>query len=462
MAHTIKFLSLQKSELEYEVELRGGVGETVQELRKNIVKLSQQLLSEDILESHLDPSDDLKGVKESLLKSASNLAILKSKYDKNLFIRTENILNHLFHRMNRINVNSDVAEVYKACATNFNTQYKDLLAIRPQTPQQQSSSSTSSHTATNLESMPPITVTCDRNLTSDITKLKYSGKSCVRSFIQKVDEFMQSRGIPDEKILSMAFEIFTEDALHWYRCNKDRAQSWQELCLLLKEDFSSSDYDYRLASEIRSRTQGESENIIIYMSIMQGMFSRLSKPFSEEDKLEILLHNIRPCYASTLAASPGIKSIDSLKSLCRNYEIIQSRFSHFHEPPAVTSSTLAPEFAYKQPSLPSSSDKPRQYNYNHNKTNNYNSSNQNTYSKNYLHPKTTISKPCLNASIPVDAVADSGPLRPMYCPRCRTNDHTLRTCKEVRFLICFKCGKKDVRYTDCPDCNRDSTSKPKN
>lgn len=60
MSHPIKFLSLQKAELQYEVELRGGSSNTVKDLRRDIVKLSQLLPSEDILESHLSASDDLK------------------------------------------------------------------------------------------------------------------------------------------------------------------------------------------------------------------------------------------------------------------------------------------------------------------------------------------------------------------------------------------------------------------
>lgn len=59
MAYPIKYLSLQKSELEYEVAVRGETpANTVAELRRQICKLSQLFLSEDILCSHLDPLDD--------------------------------------------------------------------------------------------------------------------------------------------------------------------------------------------------------------------------------------------------------------------------------------------------------------------------------------------------------------------------------------------------------------------
>lgn len=456
MSHPIKFLSLQKTELEYEVELRGGSGDSVSELRKQIIKLGN-LEPEDILESHLEPNEDLKGVKESLLKAQNNIISLKAKFDKNLFLRTETLLNHLYHRINRITNVPEVADIYKVCVSNFNSQFKDLTALRSQLSIPKA---TSSSTTSNVDP-PAISVSCERSLTSDIGKLKFSGKTCVHSFIQKVEEFVQSRGISFDKIQQLAYEIFTDDALHWYRYNKDRVSTWPELCALLKKDFSSSDYDYRLSAEIRSRTQGEKENIIVYISIMHGLFSRLSKPLSDEEKLEILLHNIRPCYANTLAASSEIKSIDSLVSMCRNFENIQSRFSSFQEPPRVSSNTLAPEFAYKHTPTFTNNHFKNQNNQRYKSYSNFNTNN-NTYNK-----RTSVAAIQEGNNFEssddnnINAIAPN-PSGQAFCPRCRINGHSLRNCQKERIVLCFRCGKKNFRYPDCPDCNPKSNENQKN
>lgn len=61
------------------------------------------------------------------------------------------------------------------------------------------------------------------------------------------------------------------------------------------------------------------------------------------------------------------------------------------------------------------------------------------------------------------APINSETFKSMYCPRCRSDNHSLRTCRQDRFLICFKCGKKDVKYSDCPDCHPEASSEtPKN
>lgn len=79
----------------------------------------------------------------------------------------------------------------------------------------------------------------------------------------------------------------------------------------------------------------------------------------EEEKLEILLHNIRPCFSAIVAASV-VATVDALKISCRNYERIKSRTDNFKEPPAASSATLAPEFAYcKRKEAANNSDKPK-------------------------------------------------------------------------------------------------------
>ncbi|KAL0822676.1 hypothetical protein ABMA28_004698 [Loxostege sticticalis] len=435
MDHPIKFLSLQKSELEYEVGLRGDTpADNVAGLRKQITKSSRGFTSEDILESHLDPSDDLKGARECLVKSQSAIAGLKTTYEKNLYLRTENLLNHIYHRLTRITPKSpEDTSLLSELNKHLNIQLKDIKNLAPvkttALSEEDVRDNKDSNTATN------IAVTCDRGISSDLFKLKFDGKTCVRSFIEKVEEFIKARNISSDKVLSFAAEIFTENALHWFRSIRDTVNSWEELF----------DYDYRLMSEIRARSQGECENITIYLSIMHCMFSRLSRTLPEDEKLEILLHNIRPCYANTLANAPEIKTIDALRSQCRNFENYQSRLSQFREPPRVTAETLAPEFAYNKPSTSKT----------YNNNNNNHMYKPNNYMKQNDYPKTNNNTNYTNAieALPVHPIAKSdGGVRLPFCPRCRTHTHSLKYCKEPKFLICFKCGKKDVTYPTCPDC----------
>lgn len=103
-------------------------------------------------------------------------------------------------------------------------------------------------------------------------------------------------------MLNTSYDIFTGNDLHWFRYI-NMISSWDELVLKIKSYFDSDDYEYKLISEIRERTQGESENIMVYLSIINGLFSRLNKLPSEKEKFDNISHNIKPCYAEVLAIS---------------------------------------------------------------------------------------------------------------------------------------------------------------
>lgn len=437
MSRNIKFLSLQKSELSYEVAIRGTKpADTVQDLRRQIVALSLSMPSLDILESGLDVSDDIKGVRDSLMKVQSNLIMLRSKFDPNVFDRTDNLLLHIDYRLRRITPDcEDTEEAFRVCTNSMHELRRELQMLNPKRYGDSAEIDTGPATSGAVQSAQTpssIRVTCDRGASSDLSKLKFNGKTCVRAFIQRVNEFISARNIESSKILSYATEIFEGDALHWYRAIRDSIGTWNELSVHLRNDFSQHDYDYRLLNEIRSRTQGASESITIYLSIMQGMFSRLTKVVSDEDKLEILLHNIRPCYASVLAMATESITIDSLRTMCRNYEAVQARLSHFSEPPKATADTLAPEFSYRGSS-----------NTNTNKQPNQGSSGRSS-DKHQVSALSTQPKP------------KPKPKSKPMCLRCRDTSHILKDCRADRTLVCFKCGLKGYTSRNCPKCNKES------
>ncbi|KOB72759.1 Gag polyprotein [Operophtera brumata] len=225
-------------------------------------------------------------------------------------------------------------------------------------------------------------------------KILLKGNTCARSFLQKLEEFRLSRNISEEKLCKHAFEIFSDDALHWFKFqyNRNPALTWKNIHYLLIKDFGSYDYDYKLLEAIRKRTQGETETIIIYISVMFGMFARLSKKLSENEQLEILLHNSRPCY-SVFIALKDIRTVDDLISTCQTYERFSERDRDFHEPQRDVSS-CAYEFAYR----PSTS-----------------KTTQNMKSSNTI----SVEKQQLSQNKHKDD----------YCFRCRVTGHTLTSCR---------------------------------
>lgn len=219
---------------------------------------------------------------------------------------------------------------------------------------------------------------------------------------------------------------------------------------IIKADFDRPDYDYLLLNEIRQRTQGESEPIVIYLSINSELFSRLSRLISEEDKLEIIMHNITPTYANIIASASNINTISGLKTICRNYESVQTRINNFQEPPKITPDTLAPELAYKGKTKIQNT----QPNLNYNKTDLV----KPNYSKPNSKPNFTNTKHNQNNNY-VHAIDRE---KPRYYPRCRINTQNLRQCTaDKNTVFCFKCGYLNVKTPNCPNCTSCPSSSKK-
>lgn len=448
--HLIKYFMLNKNELTYEVLIRGGEpASNVLGLRKQINKLILLVPNDDILESGIEAKEDCDGVRVSLNELASKITSLEDKYDNNLFQRATALHNHIYHRLRRIDVtDTSHASVIKAIQKKFNSLSRKMNQFKNNQPAQ---SATSEHTnyapqTSSLEGPSVVTVQCDHTKFSDF-KIKYDGRSCVHAFVQRINEYKTARNLSSEKLLMYASEIFTGNALHWYRGMRDSVTSWDDLIVQLVSDFSPFDYDYRLMTEIRSRTQGEQENITIYFAIMSELFSRLTTPITEQEKLQILLHNIRPCYSPVLASYiNGIDSIATLRKICLNSEKIQCLSSQFREPPKSTNTTMAPDLAYTRYESKAPFFK-----------NNYGSSERKTFHNSY--DREYKSNNNFTPVVAIESKPGTSTAKAQFCPRCRSTEHSLKECKQERYPICFKCGLKEHTFPNCPNCQSTKPSK---
>lgn len=460
MSRPIKFEFLNKPELEYEIRIRlEEPVDTVVRLRKQILRLSSITSSEEILTSPIPIEEELPQVNTTI--NYLDLKINKLLQGDSKYTRLiETYLNHLFFRFERIDVdvlNSEQKSDLDALRSKFdslNNKFEPFTFLpaenTPPPPCYLSTSHDNSETPPSIippsqtileallqqinSTVPPQQVT--PHIFKDLKRYAYNGKSCPRSFLQKLKEYCISRSLDEKLLISQAYEIFTDNALHWFRfqINRNPNLTWHETSELLIKDFGVFDYDYKLLEDIRKRTQGLDETISVYISIMSGMFSRLTKKMSESEQLEILLRNIRPCY-SVFVALRDCTTIDSLLAVCQNYEKFLDKDKNFKEP-SLQQNTLTAEFSYK-PRIPVTNS-----------------------------PSVSFQKPppqYLQKPKQVNTLTRSDPPQQnSFCVRCRVHGHSLNTCKKPHFIICFKCGLKDFKTADCPKCNPKPGTSSKN
>ncbi|KAK3932953.1 Activity-regulated cytoskeleton associated protein 2 [Frankliniella fusca] len=259
--------------------------------------------------------------------------------------------------------------------------------------------------------------------------------SSVNSFIERIEELAEARGVGYEDLLRGAPEFFVGQALVWYRSIKNQVTDWESMKALLKKEYLPVDYQASLMDEIRNRRQGKDEPSSAYIACMQGLFDRLEFEVEESDKLQLIMRNMAPFYVQNLPWQ-SIISINHLKEESRQLEVRKSLVDNY-ESGYRSRSLLEPDLAYKQNSFPPSA-RPL------------------VSSKPFVNPR----RPVVNEVI----VPPEGPEpqpepevavvtgRKFSCWNCKDGDHRFMDCPLPKTLFCHKCGFNGVTTKNCPRC----------
>lgn len=132
MDKQIKYLLLQKSELVYEVAIRGETpSDNVAGLRRQVNNLTQRYPADEIVESVFEFSEHIKGIHETLDKIKTNLVSLQGQYDEPLFNRTKSTLNHIYYRLDRIEApkKSEDQHILTTIRQSFDSAYELLKRL---------------------------------------------------------------------------------------------------------------------------------------------------------------------------------------------------------------------------------------------------------------------------------------------------------------------------------------------
>lgn len=343
----MKFNCLNKSELLYEVAIRGlEPKNTVQGLRD---QLKEPVFKQDPLDfpSRFSIEEDLKGCEATLAIANEVLNKLAIQYSDASSGRLSATLTHVDFRLSRIDrdtVGEDVElrEWYDHVDAALRKARSQLLVLQspslaPPSCQEVTQQPTATPTPVS------VTVTCSGTSRLDLRGITYDGKSCVRSFLRKADLLMTSRSITSEQMLRAIPDIFRGEALSVLLA--EHFDTWDDLTIHLREVFERPSYDFDLRAEIMARTQGVGETICVFISVMRNYFRLLKTPMSEEDQLEIVSRNLHPSYLPGLGGGP-LKNLADLQSRCKEYEGRLWRSKGYVHPPTKPTPMLVPELSY--------------------------------------------------------------------------------------------------------------------
>lgn len=270
---------------------------------------------------------------------------------------------------------------------------------------------------------------------SDISRwrIQFDGQSSVNNFLERVEELRQSRGLSKERLLRSASELFSKDALIWFRTQK--FDSWDDLEKKLREAFQPYDYTFDLMEEIRRRTQGAREKVVTYVAIMENLFRRLGidQP-PEETRVKMIQRNLLPEIQAHLALH-NIGSIEDLTLLSRKIEENLVRMQRFCPPPTNYRQLLEPELAYRKLSnVPNICSTTISTNESKQRKGTPDNTEDNGTSKSTMSQSKTSLK----------------------CFNCKQSGHRFKQCQEKLKKFCYKCGRDNVMTPSCPNCQKNS------
>lgn len=220
--------------------------------------------------------------------------------------------------------------------------------------------------------------------------LKFNGDSDVIDFFLRIDDYMRSRDISEQKVVRCFSDFLGGKALDFYRQVRDSVCTLADLQTKFKIFFNPTDGDFVLEKNIREHKQRDGQPLNLYILEIQTMNSRLTIPLSNGSLLEIIKHNLLPAYAHLLAVSQD-DSIDNLIALGKRFEA-------------------------------------------------------------YAGPLTTTSPPNRKNTRSVATVKTDNNRNIITCQKCKKKGHSYRQCRTIPGIVCFQCGTRNVLSSNCPKC----------
>nr|CAI5848669.1 unnamed protein product [Callosobruchus analis] len=253
----------------------------------------------------------------------------------------------------------------------------------------------------------------------DVTrwKVQFDGTSSVTTFLERIEELRSSRGVSKERLLRSASELLTKEALLWFRM-MGKFESWDDLADKLRSAFQPYDYEDSLWEEIRMRTQGAQEKVIIFVSVMENLFRKLRVLPPEESRVRIIRRNMLP-YIQTQMTLHTVRTVSELLNLSKSIEETAWRVQKFCPPPTNTRQLLEPELAYQVPAQ---------------------------------HRRSTLNRPPDVSPLAVDAVSLDGGSNQPLCWNCKSPGHKFRRCTRPRTIFCYRCGRENATSASCQNC----------
>lgn len=174
--------------------------------------------------------------------------------------------------------------------------------------------------------------------------LRFDGRRDPVSFLERLDEVMESYSVAPDDVLKAMPELLVGSALLWYRNCKELFSNFAEFRRQFEIQFLPPGYCRTLDEEIRKRTQGHTEPFRDYVVAISTLIRRRGT-FSGQEKLELIFTNMRPDY-KIMVRRQDFGTLAQLIERAEDYEAYLRERNAFRPPPP-PAMALVQETAYR-------------------------------------------------------------------------------------------------------------------
>jgi hypothetical protein len=295
--------------------------------------------------------------------------------------------------------------------------------------------------------------------------LRFDGREDPISFLERLNELIESYELAPNGILRSLPEIFKGNALLWWRNNRELWRNFEDFVHDFELQYLPPGYNRNLDKEIQDRTQGERETCRDFVVAISTLIRRRGGHAARE-KLDRIYANLRPDYKFYIRREQ-LRNLTDLVQRAEEYESLLRDRSTYRPPPS-PAQAMTPETAYQGrgnrrnevneqmylqgmfPPISRSQEtyRPREHNkskgelvdspwrpfqrYHQGQPTKF-VNNQQLYSRTF-----TTQRPAST---------------PKICWNCDEEGHSSRECKKLRRIRCFNCKTEGQLTTSCSKCS---------
>lgn len=280
----------------------------------------------------------------------------------------------------------------------------------------------------------------------------------VKNFLERVDELAEARHVSKVQLFEAANDLFVGKGRLWLQqVKKEKSVTdWDSLVARLEKDFIGATYEDDLWQIIKGRGQRKDESVVIFIAVMQSLFSRLRSMPAESTRVKWILKNFR----SEIRDKLLLQEFGTVAELATCAHRIEEALAEFSRSP--TSQFQAKEkrpdceagpIYFKRASAVSRSGAACC----NVSTQKHNGSRAEPGFSDWRHgsrkPAVTEDRRRYPQNERGTRNEDGSGDKRNNCWNCGKPNHSYRFCKQERRKFCFKCGRSNVTVANCEKCS---------